>query len=165
MKKIATNTVIIAVAITIGYFIGSISSSISNSNRLMEEYYWRVSEVPRYELEFLKALDINTTNTLKSGKYIFEVWLPGQKPDISEITIPFKDEQFNYQKQKNMGKICMANSALIEFPAVSWHYEGKIYDPGVQYVGIVSGNMMWGRVYCYKQGPKEEIGFWKIYPK
>jgi hypothetical protein len=165
MKKIIINTVIIVVAIIVGYFIGSISSSISDSNRLMDEYYWRVSEVPIYELEFLKALDIKTLNTLKSGDYIFEVWLPGQKPEISTITIPFKDGQFNYQKTKKPGRTDIIKSALIEFPAVSWHYEGRFYDPGIQYVGIVSGNTMWGRVYCYKQGPKEEIGFWKIYPK
>ncbi len=121
--------------------------------------------MPKYELEFLKGLEITTPNKLKSGEYIFEVWLPGQKPDVSTITIPFKDGQFNYQKPETPGRTDMVTSAKIEFPAVSWHYEGMLWDPGIEYVGIVSGDMMWGRVYYYKQGPKEELGFWKMYPK
>ena len=59
----------------------------------------------------------------------------------------------------------MGSSAKIEDHVVSWFEEGVLYDAGVKYVGLVSGDEMFGRVYNYSQERNGEVGFWRIYPE
>jgi len=155
----------IILLISLGYVFGSLHTEYSYGKKALDEYYWRVSKIPDFELDFLKSLNGTTSNKLKSGEYSLEVWLPGQEPKISTVTIPFKDGQFNFRKPKELKRNGMVETAKIEFPAVSWHTEGMFYDPGISYVGVVTEEMMWGRVYAYGQESNEEVGFWKMYPK
>jgi hypothetical protein len=123
-----------------------------------------MGEVSHCEKNFIKSLDLPNDNKLQSGDYILEVWLPNRPLEKTKLKLPFKNGQFDFPYMKKPQRGNMKNSAKIEFPLVSWDVEGRFYDAGIQYIGVVQGNMMWGQVYGYNQEPSGTIGFWKLYP-
>ena len=163
MKKTLCIIALAAILVFTGYLI----SSIGISNAAMDEHYFRVSEVPSAELEFLKSIDsaMLIPPNLQSGTYILEIQMPAGKLTSRTIVIPFHNNQFAFKGSSNPARVGMEESAIIEGNAVSWHNEGVLYDSGVNYVGVVSGRQMFGHAYNYVQTPKGEVGFWRMYPQ
>ncbi len=163
MKKILIILPLAAILVFIGYQIASFRNSVA----AMDEHFFRVSDVPSAELKFLKTLNSSTLipPNLQSGTYVLEIQMPSGKVSSKTLEIPFEDNQFAFKPTDNPARVGMEWTAVIEGNAVSWHSEGYGYDSGVEYVGVVSGRQMFGRVYNYVQTPEGEVGFWRIYPQ
>jgi hypothetical protein len=146
---------------------GYLFSEIRQSNASMKKHYFRVSSVPKAEMNFLKTLDSSQilNANLNSGTYVLEVQTPNRPLTSRILEIPFLNNQFHFPESGNSARVGFEESAKIEGHIVSWHDEGVLYDAGVNYVGVVSGSLMYGHVYNYVQSTEGEIGFWRLYPK
>lgn len=79
--------------------------------------------------------------------------------------IPFVNNKFAFDVPRPLSQIGMKESAKISGHVVWWNVTDGIFGPSVKFIGVVSGSLMFGHVYNYENGFKNEIGFWKLAPE
>jgi hypothetical protein len=157
-------TLFAAAALFIG---GYVYSRVKSTDARLNEHYFRVLKVPGAERDFLLTLDASQLlpPKLETGAYVLEIRTASGKATREIIHIPFANNKFAFEVPRPLSRIGMEESARIDGHVVSWHVAGTSYDPGVKFVGVVSGSQMFGHVYNYEQTPEGQIGFWRLFPE
>lgn len=160
-KVIIIITVIaaLAAAYSIGYSKSSVDSSINQMNQDFENW----TQLAELDKSFLTNI-VTQSSTLKTGTYVLETRFPRKPPKTEVIDLVFSNGQFALPKPTEPHRNGMADTLVQNGNVVSWHHEGIMYEANAECVGLIDGNMIWGRIYGWNPDD-ESIGVWKLYPK
>jgi len=163
VKKTYLLFIVVAIA---SYFIGKVVATFEFSEESFAEHYYRVSQQPEFQSQFFSELKSSTLKPVEllSGNYQLKVFIENKSPQITEFYIPFKNNQPNFSVNTEPTRTNITGSLKIENNCISWYNEGIMYDAGVRFVGVVSGNQMFGTVYNYEQTKEGEVGYWQLSP-
>ena len=89
---------------------------------------------------------------------------PGKPPATEEVVLAFTDGRLTLPQSAKPHRNGMAETLVQNDNVVSWHCEGTMYEADAECVGIMDGNLIWGRIYGWNPG-EEAIGVWRMYPK
>ena len=168
MKKTPIKIVVIgavlalfAMAFVTGRVIGIRSTSDLQSKRELE------LQDKLFELDqaFLKDV-VTRPNTMTSGRYTLEIKLAGQMKKISVVEL-----EFAKGKLVKLSKLPIENIENIVQTGnvVSWTQYDMDKGPIARFVGLIDGNVMWGRVYVgpgsgWRDDERPAHGVWRLYP-
>jgi hypothetical protein len=156
---VASMLVLIAIAYGVGHFKASYDISVSQMNSDFE--HWQ--SLAKLDRSFLTNI-VTRPSTLTSGAYVMETTFPGKAPTNYVLDLVFSNGQFALPKPTNPKRAGMADTLVQRGNVVSWAYEGVMYEADAECVGLIDGNVIWGRIYGWNSGD-ESIGLWRIYPK
>lgn len=91
-----------------------------------------------------------------------ETTFPGKPPTNCVLQLVFSNGQFALPKPAVCQRAGMHDTLVQNNNVVSWYNEGVMYEANAECVGLIDGNMIWGRIYGWNSGD-ESIGVWKIY--
>jgi hypothetical protein len=162
MKKVIIGCAFLLIGI-IGYFVGVLYEGGATSAEAMKQdlrlrKLWADSDEV-----FLQR--ISTSNSLVSGSFVMETWFPDQVSTTNQINLQIVEGKvvFPSSGMPQTNRDGMAETFFMLNNVVSWRQEGIMYEGNAEFVGIVSGDGMWGRMYGWNPG-EQAIGFWRIYP-
>jgi len=153
-----------AVVLVLGaYHFGYIRSSMESSMDVMAAQFKYWAQLAELDRAFLTNA-VTRPSTLVSGPYVLETHFPGKPPQTTALDLVFTNGRFALPRPEQPGRSGMADTLIQNGSVVSWYHEGSIYEADAECVGLIDGNMMWGRIYGWNPGD-ESIGIWRIYPK
>lgn len=124
------------------------------------DYPHRMAELDK---SLLKKLSVRPSN-LTSGDYILEQQFSDKPFAKHEFHLKFTSGQFERPPSTTGHRSGMTENLSVEGQIISWHEEGIMYDGGITYVGLIDGEIAWGRAYD-GNGDKNYVGFWRLYKK
>lgn len=101
---------------------------------------------------------------MTSGSYTLEVCLAGKPVNTSLLDLVFFNGELSNAREGHVANINQTGNVIL-FLKVE-EDEG----PFLQFVGVIDGNEMWGRVYQvpgqgWHQGEPPNYGVWRVQPK
>jgi hypothetical protein len=153
---ILTGVAVVLVSFAIGKWWGSANTS----EKLMQEEMSRWGKRAALDRSVLHSFPVRR-NALTSGTYLMDVWFPSSKLPAREVVLNCANGQITVPAfNRNRG----SQTLSVEGNVVSWTQEGGGYEADTEYVGLIDGNEMWGRIYGWNPGD-QSLGLWRIYPK
>lgn len=162
MKRKITLVIVILILLVAAYWVGFVRASIIERDR--DFVHWRrLAELDR---SFLKTV-VARPNKLTTGDYVMETHFLGVPPKVDILHLEFSNGRLvppassPPMEQRRTG---MSDTFKVDGNVVSWYYEGILYEPLAECVGVIDGDTAWGRIYGWNIGD-ESIGLWRLYPK
>lgn len=165
-KYVTIGSVLALLALT--YCIGRYNGGRAQLERQLEEDTERCKELAELDRSFLRGVTARPI-ALTAGIYILETRFPGKPAELDTLEITVSDEGVTAQSLK-MGEGLFTDG----FKQDGQVFSGQVYNtdekPNRTYVGLIDGNMIWGRVYVppgtgWHEGEPSAIGVWRLYPK
>jgi hypothetical protein len=141
------------------YIAGYLKATFDDGNAAM--HHWE--QLAELDKSFLKNV-VASPNKLASGSHVLEIHYPGLPPRFDYLDLTFTNGRLTQPDSAEPHRAGMGETFQVEGNVVSWHYEGIMYEANTEFIGIIDGNMAWGRVYGWNPG-NESIGNWRLYPK
>ena len=138
-----------------GYVLGALTSATQQPSPQNQR-----AEFDRQTLAMIST----KSNALISGTYSMTTWLPGNPAQVHELFLTVSNGIPIFSPTNAGHRNGMADTFTVNGKVVSWHMEGIFYEGNAEFVGLIDGNEMWGRVYGWNPGT-EEIGIWRLSPK
>ena len=167
MKKIITIGAVLALLI-VAYRVGQHKRSWDPTERQMKrelEFHNKLFEIDRF---FLTNV-VTRPNTLTTGTYIMETTFPDRSAEIHTLKLVFSNGQL-LKEYQHVGRNLVTNGFTQEGKVVSGAVHDMDEGPTWEYIGVVDGNTMWGRVYQppgqgWRKGEPPAYGVWKLRPQ
>ena len=151
--------VAILVAVVGAYCKGALEATFQIKGA-EEERGLRLFEQDR---EFLSKIPTHP-NALVSGIYVLEVQFPGEPATLQDLNLAFVGGQFALKPSSELHVDGMEDTLVQNGNVVTWIEEGTGYLTNTEWVGLIDGEQLWGRVYNW--GPDDQImGYWRMYRK
>ena len=149
---------LLALAYGIGYYRAGYQAGVRQMNEDLE--HWE--QLAKLDRVFLTNI-VTRSNALTTGTFVLETSFPGKPPWTEVLSLTFSNGVFALPKPVQPQRAGMAETLVQNGNVVSWLDEGILYEANAEWVGLIDGNKIWGRVYGWNAG-QESIGFWRIYP-
>lgn len=143
----------------VAYNIGYLKASFDGGAATMR--HWE--QLAELDKSFLKSVTARP-NRLTTGNYVLETHFPGLPPKIDNLYLEFSNGRLIPPDSPRSHRNGMSDTFQVDGNVVSWHYEGILYMASAEFVGVIDGDMAWGRIYGWNPG-NESIGIWRLYPK
>jgi len=158
IKKIVAGCVILILAVItywVGRFVGAESASKSRTKRDVTVH----TELVKLDEMFLTNV-VTRPSTLATGFYRLETKLAGKPTITSRMDLEFSNGRLT-KISGNVQNIVQTGSV------VSWEQHDRNKGPSARFVGVIDGEMMWGRVYVapgqgWREGDPPEYGIWTL---
>ncbi len=162
MKKKIIFSLVFAGLIIFAYCIGEIKGSgeAREERTRFDLAHWK--KLAALDRSFLTNI-VTQTSALKSGTFIMEVTFPGRPTTNITLDLVFSDGKFDMPKRA-VNRAGLSDTLVQKGSVVSWMNEGVLYEANAESVGLIDGDVIWGRIYGWNPGD-ESIGVWRIYPK
>ena len=162
MRKLILTSFGVGVAV-VSFFSGRWWGSGSAAGKLMQEEVNRNGKFADLDRRVLQSFPART-NVITSGAYLMEVWFPGTHLAPHEVNLHCENGQISVPAPNTFSRSGGSQTLSVTGNVVSWTQEGAGYEANPEYVGLVDGGEMWGRVYGWNPGD-QSVGLWRIYPK
>lgn len=159
MNRTVLAAIFVLAIVVAAYSVGYFRASGDHASRDFE-HYKQLAELDR---SFLTGV-VTRPSTLTTGSYILETRFPGKAPKFDFLELMFSNGRFALPMPTAPRRHGMADTLVQNGNVVSWHHEGVMYESNAECVGLIDGNMIWGRIYGWNPGD-ESIGVWRIYSK
>lgn len=170
-RKIITIGAVLALLV-VAYLVGQHNGQHKDSRDAAERQMKHDLELCRKLVELDRSFLANVLtrpNALTSGTYMLETTFPDRPPEALVLVLNFSNGQLLTEYQ-TVGQNLVTHGFTQQGTLVS----GTVYDmdegPGREYVGVIDGDMMWGRVYQlpgqgWREGEPPAYGVWRLCPK
>ena len=149
--------------LTIAFWIGR-ASGINSASELQTKHDLELhKELVGLDQSFLTNV-VTRPNTMTSGLYTLELQFAGKTKQVSELRLEFSDGKLVKPSQLPIQDIVQVGSVI------SWEQYDADEGSSTKFIGLIDGNVMWGRVYQepgrgWKQGEPPAYGVWFLHPK
>jgi hypothetical protein len=150
---------LLAIAFWVGRAGGVERTSMLQTKRDLELH----KQLVELDQSFLTNV-VTRPNTLTSGLYTLEIRFAGKTEEVSALELEFSNGQLVQNPKLPIQHIVQTGSV------VSWERYNMDEDPSSTFVGVIDGNVMWGRVYLepgqgWREGQPPAYGVWRLHPK
>lgn len=148
----------------LSFFIGRWWGGASATEKLMQEEMIRYGKFANLDRTVLQGFPARS-NAMTSGTYLMEVWFPdGAHPSPHEVKLRCENGKIVVPATNSFTRSGGPLTLSVTGNVVSWTEEGALYEANPEYVGLIDGGEMWGRVYGWNPGD-QSVGIWRMYPK
>jgi hypothetical protein len=157
LKRAVIFVIGVIAAYAVGHFIGSCDADASRRDRDLK-HWQQLAELDR---AFLTNV-VTRPGALVTGRFVIETCFPGIPPRSHPLDLVFSNGLCSLPMPAGPHRNGMADTFVQNGNVVSWHHEGILYEGSAECVGVIDGEMIWGRIYGWSPGDGS-IGLWRIY--
>jgi hypothetical protein len=160
--KIITIVAVLALLV-IAYLAGQSNGSHTAVEQQTERDLDLHKELVELDQSFLTNISTRP-NTMSSGAYTLETRFAGSTTKESSLELEFSNGQLLKVTGLPIQDIVQTGNV------VSWEQFDYDEGPSARYVGLIDGDVIWGRVYVkpgqgWREGEPPSYGVWRLYPK
>ena len=168
-RKIVTIGIVLGLLIT-AYIVGQSNGSDSAIRQQMKRDFLLHKTLMALDKSVLTNMTVRAS-TLTSGTYVLETRFTDECSQVP-LDIVFTNGEWLIKTQTTVAGYLLTSGQ--PFKQDGKLVLGSMFDiekgPTREYVGLVDGNMAWGRVYQepghgWREGEPPAYGVWRLYPK
>jgi hypothetical protein len=166
MRKLILTSIgvgVVVVSFLIGRWWGSAGATGKLMQEVMQEEMMRYGKFADLDKSVLQSFPARS-NVVTSGAYLMEVWFPGAHLPPHEIKLRCENGKISVPATNSFTRSGGSLTLSVTGNVVSWTEEGALFEANPEFVGLIDGDEMWGRVYGWNPGD-QSVGIWRIYPK
>jgi hypothetical protein len=147
----------------IAYYIGRHGGHHSAIVQRMKLDFEQHKALVLLDQSFLSTIATHP-NTMTSGVYMLETRFAGKTSEETAVEVQIDNGQLVKLAKQPIQEIAQKGSV------VSWERYDMDEGPAARFIGLIDGNMMWGRIYLmpgsgWREGQPSAYGVWRLHPK